>query len=124
MGAPKRYPVAHTEQLFLLAVRAREAGLDFELFWLEAIRPGQKPITWAVPEQHRPLGCVVWPRDTEDRETARRSVMDPAVKEAWRAAYMREPERSVDRAVRIVLAAFEDAGSDVVEPLERAVLVA
>lgn len=102
MAARQKYPTAH-EQLLVLAVAARRVEVPFDVFWLEAIRPGLPPVTWRTPEGKRPGGCVVWPNDTDDRALARGVFNDEEVREGWRLAYERRPPRRRDTALAILL---------------------
>jgi hypothetical protein len=89
MPAPERYESPQS-QLFRLAVEARAEGLDFEEFWTRALRPGKSLVTrhWSDP----PPECVVWPRDTFDRQNAMAAIH--ATREGWRRAYEgEEPSR-------------------------------
>jgi len=60
-------------------------GTPFEEFWRRAVRPGCPPVTWGTPIEKRPAGCVVWPRDTDDRKLYRDVTED--CKDGWRRAY-------------------------------------
>jgi hypothetical protein len=86
VAARARYPSAH-EQLLGLAVVAREEGLAFAAFWARAVRPSKPPVTWQTPEERRPYGCVVWPRDTTDRNAARAVTDSAEVRSGWMRAY-------------------------------------
>jgi hypothetical protein len=86
VAARARYPSAH-EQLLGLAVVARGEGLTFAAFWRRAVRPGKPPVTWQTAEENRPYGCVVWPRDTKDRNAARQVTGSAEVKRGWMRAY-------------------------------------
>jgi hypothetical protein len=82
---------------------ARARGRDFEDFWLEAVRPGEPPITTRKlgPNGEMddiPVGAVIWPSDTADRAVEQAAT--EAMKEAWRRAYNREPETPGDRAIK------------------------
>lgn len=98
MAARQKYPNVH-EQLRDLAIEARRDGVDFDTFWARAVRPGVKPVTWATPEEERPYGCVIWPRDTENRNLSRRITDSVEVREGWRRAYDRAPQTKGDLAL-------------------------
>lgn len=101
MAAHQRYPAVH-EQLSLLALRARAEGLDFTAFWERAVRPGQQVVTWRMPEERRPFGCVVWPNDTFDRQTAQEATLDVVVVEGWRRAYELVPASRREAALKVL----------------------
>jgi hypothetical protein len=84
MAARMKYPTAH-HQLRELAEMALLEGTPFEVFWADAIRPGLPAITWATPLERRPGGCVVWPRDTFDRNCSIGATLD--ARDTWRRAY-------------------------------------
>lgn len=90
MAAPRKYPPPH-EQLLWLAKAALKRSEPFDFFWLEAVRPGQPAITWATAPADRPFGCVVWPRDTFDRNNCIAATVDENVREGWRRAYEGAP---------------------------------
>ena len=95
MPARARYE-SPSAQLLRLAVQARADGLDFAAFWHRALRPGQPLVT-----RHRsllPEGCVVWPRDTFDRQNDMRAIY--STKRAWRRAYEGLPPTRGDLAVQ------------------------
>lgn len=96
MAAPCRYPAAH-EQLLMLAREAKQEGLSFEEFWERAVRPGRSPVTWSTPESRRPEGCVVWPRDTNDRNVS--IAATTAARAGWRRAYEGVPAPRRERAL-------------------------
>jgi hypothetical protein len=96
MPAPTKYPVAH-EQLLELARAARAEGMDFDSFWERAVRPGMVAITWARPEEKRPVGCVVWPSDTADRQIAVAATL--GAREGWRRAYDQIPMKAREAAL-------------------------
>lgn len=96
MAAPPKYPTPHA-QLLALAREAREAGVEFEAFWLRAVRPGLSAVTVATPPHRRPEGCVLWQRDTFDRNNAR-DAMEEA-KEGWRRAYEGLPPSRAEMAL-------------------------
>lgn len=108
MAAPARYPTSHA-QLRALAEEARREGVPFEDFWDRAVRPDQPPVTYYKPECERPADCVVWPRDTTDRNLARAATED--AKEGWRRAYLNLPAPSSERALTIL--------SPILDELER-----
>lgn len=96
MAAPPKYPTPHA-QLLALAYEARAEGLDFEDFWERAVRPGLPAVTVGTPERRRPAGCVLWQRDTFDRNNAR-DAMEEA-KEGWRRAYEGAPPTRAEMAL-------------------------
>lgn len=98
MAARQQYPTPH-EQLRDLAIIARAEGLPFDVFWQRATLPGEKPVTWATPERERPDGCVIWPRDTTDRNMNREIVASKEVREGWRRAYEGWAPTRADRAL-------------------------
>lgn len=99
MAAPARYPTPHA-QLLRLAEDAKREGIPFEEFWDRAVRPGLPPVTYYQPEAERLKGCVVWPRDSVDRNLARAATEDS--REGWRRAYEGvEPTRS-ERALIVL----------------------
>ena len=80
--APARYDPPHV-QLRRLAEAALCDGLDFETFWERALRIGKPLVT-----RHRespPDDCVIWPRDTFDRQNARLAILE--TRWAWESAY-------------------------------------
>lgn len=87
MAARARYPSTH-EQLLDLAIRALGEGLPFVAFWDRAVRPGRAPVTWGTDRDRRPYGCVIWPRDTVDRNLSREVTMSAAVRQCWERAYL------------------------------------
>lgn len=101
MAAHQRYPSVH-EQLRCLALEARAAGMEFEEFWLEAVRPGLPPVTWRTPPSRRPEGCVVWPNDTFDRQCVRDATLAEDVMEGWRRAYDVEPPLRREAALTVL----------------------
>jgi hypothetical protein len=114
MAAHVKYPPAH-EQLFVLAVRARRAGLSFEVFWADAVRPGQAPVT--VATRNPPAGAVQWPRDTNDRNVAIGATI--ACEEGWRRAYEGMAPTGPERALLLlapILGAVIAASTDL-EPV-------
>lgn len=96
MAAPAKYPAPH-EQLLALARRARLEGLAFEEFWERAVRPGRPAVTWATPIERRPAGCVVWPRDTRDRNVSISATLDAM--SGWRRAYLGLPAPRAEAAL-------------------------
>lgn len=84
MAARTKYPEPH-RQLLALATRARTEGLAFDAFWERARRPGRPPVTWATAEEDRPRGCVIWPRDTTDRNIS--IAATDGARDGWRRAY-------------------------------------
>lgn len=126
MAARVKYPPPH-EQLLQLARWAKWAGLSFEGFWADAVRPGRPAVTWAWPEEKRPDGCVVWPRDTTDRNISIAATL--GAKDGWRRAYSGIEASRGDRAIerlRPVLEAVaaRAAAEDRPEPALRAVTAA
>ena len=106
MPAPQKNPPAH-EQLFTLAVLARREGRSFEDFWRLAVRPGEPAVTWATPAHGRPARCIVWPRDTRDRQLSRAATNE--AKEGWRRAYEGEPPSGPEKALALLAPLFEMA---------------
>jgi hypothetical protein len=98
VAARPKYPTPHA-QLGELMVEARREGLTFDEFWDRAVRPGRSPVVFRSAEEGRPAGCVVWPNDTADRRDALEVIRDPLVKDGWRRAYERQPERRQDRGL-------------------------
>lgn len=96
MAARAKYPAPH-EQLSALAREARLAGISFDEFWEEAIRPGQSPVTWQTPEDLRPYGAVIWPRDTTDRNISIAATL--GAREGWKRAYDRLPPHKGEKAL-------------------------
>lgn len=84
MAAPQKYPTPH-QQLRELAEMALLEGTTFDCFWERAMRPGQPPVTWATEPDRRPGGCVVWPRDTFDRNVSIAATLE--ARDGWRRAY-------------------------------------
>lgn len=105
MAARPRYPSAH-EQLLVLALEARASGASFDVFWKRALRPGRAPVTWAVPAEVRPAGCIVWPRDTKDRNVSRDVTCSREVREGWRRAYEGVPPTRADVALQALSPVF------------------
>lgn len=62
---------------------AKSEGLGFEDFWTRALRPGRALVTrhWS----DLPDDCVVWPRDTFDRQNAMAAIYE--TRDGWRRAY-------------------------------------
>lgn len=96
MAARAKYPPPH-EQLLLCAQWARWADMTFEEFWAEAVRPGKPAVTWAMPEDRRPANCIIWPRDTADRNISIAATL--GAMDGWRRAYERIPPSKGDRAI-------------------------
>lgn len=87
-------------QMLALAMAARRRGLDFEEFWMEAVRPGRKQgrITTAHPDP--PAGAVRWPSEWSEGTQWREAVV--ATKEAWRRRYEgEEPTRAESALVEL-----------------------
>lgn len=97
MAARAKYPATH-EQLFALAEQARLAGVPFEEWWEEAVRPGQPAVTWNTPEPLRPYGAVVWSNDTGDRNLS--IAVTLGAREGWRRAYNRLPPSRGEEALK------------------------
>lgn len=111
MAAHQRYPSPH-EQLSVLALAARREGLSFGAFWERAVRPGLQVITWRMAVERRPVGCVVWPNDTFDRQQALEATLDPVVADGWRRAYELAPPERREAALKVLapqLAALDAA---------------
>lgn len=96
MAAHAKYPAVHA-QLLELARLARAEGLPFEEFWRRAMRPGERSVTWGVESGRRPVGAVVWPRDTADRNVALAATR--GARDGWRRAYDQLPPRRSEAAL-------------------------
>lgn len=93
MPAPQRYP-SPAEQLRKLAVVARREGIEFDEFWVQALRTTvnkkrgtlilEAPIARAGME-NPPEGVILWPGDARDRKLAFDVLLE--TKEVWRIAY-------------------------------------
>lgn len=103
MAAHQRYPTP-TTQMQSLGAEARARGMDFDAWWLEAIRPGRTPIITTTPKGRRPAGCVVWSSDSAESRSWRDAVS--ATKDAWRRAYTLMEPMPADRAVVALAAAL------------------
>ena len=104
--APARYDSPHV-QLRRLAEAALVEGLDFESFWERALRVGKPLVT-----RHRtcpPGDCVIWPRDTFDRQNARLAILE--TREAWRSAYEGLPPRREELALQALGPALDGFGA-------------
>jgi hypothetical protein len=99
MAARAKYPTPHA-QLGALMVEARREGLTFQEFWERAVRPDRSPVVWRTPVADRPVGCVVWSNDTAIRAADREVYRDARVRDGWRRAYERLPERRRDTALK------------------------
>jgi hypothetical protein len=95
LPAAERYESPH-RQLRRLAEDARREGLDFTEFWDQVIRPDRPLVTRHRPDP--PTDCVIWPRDTFDRQNARKAIME--TREAWRRAYEGETPTRGDLALQ------------------------
>ncbi len=84
-------------QLVTLATMARARALTFEEFWLEARRPGERPITWTTPVLLRPPRTVIWPSRNPDLAEALQIIDE--LKDGWRRAYDRETPTAPERAL-------------------------
>lgn len=96
MAAHQLYPTP-TTQMHELGRLARARGLDFETWWLEAIRPGRTPIISTTPVEKRPEGCVVWSSDSAESRSWRDAIRD--TKDAWGRSYDGMDPTAADRAV-------------------------
>lgn len=96
MTAHARYPPTH-EQLLELAREAKREGLSFAAFWQRAMRPGRTAVTWAVAPERRPEGCVIWPRDTTDRNISIAATL--GAREGWRRSYQGLPPTRTEAAL-------------------------
>lgn len=84
----------------VLAASARERGLSFEEWWLEAVRPGMPAIVTTTPLTRHTPGAVVWPSDSADGRLWRQATAD--VKEGWRRAYERLEVSRSERALYLL----------------------
>lgn len=112
MAARAKYPASH-EQLFALARKAKTRGLSFDEFWQLAVRPDQPAVTWATPAEERPRGCVVWPRDTQDRNIS--IAATKGAREGWLRAYQGLPPSRHEAALNVLrpgLAALATVGAE------------
>lgn len=82
-----------------LARDAIRAGVPFDTWWREAVRPGAPPIL-VTSEQPWPSGCVIWPSDSADRNNWRLAT-DRAI-DGWRRAYEGVPATQQEKALRIL----------------------
>lgn len=100
MPAPAKYPTPPA-QLLVLAIRARAGSDPFVEFWLSAIRPGKSPpITIKTPPASRPVGAVVWPRDSYDRSVWQEAMY--SAEEGWKRAYEGLPPTRAERALAVL----------------------
>lgn len=104
MAARAKYPASH-EQLSALARLARLEGLSFEEFWARAVRPEERPVTWASAPGDRPGGCVVWPRDTTDRNISIAATL--GARDGWRRAYEGLTPTRQEAALSVIRPALE-----------------
>ena len=104
MAAPQKYPTAHA-QLRELAEMALLDGMPFDTFWQMAVRPGLPAVTWATPEDRRPAGCVVWPRDTFDRNCSIGATLES--RDTWRRAYEGCAPTRAERALLVLRPGLE-----------------
>ena len=113
MPAPARYASPHV-QLRLLAEAALQDGVDFEEFWEQALRLGKPLVT--RHKANPPADCVIWPRDTFDRQNARKAILE--TREGWRRAYDGEPPLIPELALQALGPALEgfDLCGDVASP--------
>lgn len=95
MAPPQRYP-SPAKQLLELGRKAKAEGLPFATFWIEAVRPGETPITTRKLST-APATAIIWPSDTTDRAAEQAAV--EAMREAWRRAYEGLPPTRGERAV-------------------------
>ena len=111
--APRRvYPEPAT-QLAELAAAAKRAGVEFDLFWRQAMRPGERaPL---VTDPSAPDSVVRWPSDRGARIGWRTALLDDQVREAWRRAYEDLPPTRGELAIALLLSALADAPAG--EPL-------
>ena len=63
-------------------------------------------MTVATPPARRPLGAVVWPRDTYDRGVCREATL--GAREGWRRAYEGEEPSRAEHALRMLAPYLED----------------
>lgn len=87
-----------------LAAAGRRAGLTFDEWWEEAVRPGLPPVITTNRREIRPERCVVWPSDSQDCKSWRVATED--VRDGWRRSYEQiRPERR-EAALRILAPAL------------------
>ena len=106
MPAPARYSPPHV-QLRLLAESALAEGLGFDEFWERALRPGKPLVT-----RHKinpPGDCVIWPRDTFDRQNARAAIID--TRRGWKRAYEGKPPVRAELALQALGPVFDGFGA-------------
>lgn len=117
MAAPTKYP-SPLQQMHELAIEARAAGLDFDQWWEQAIRPGRTIVM--VTTKNPPAGAVLWPTDRNDRVTWMGAIEDS--KEGWRRAYVKAPPTIHEAALRLLapgLAALDEVAEELYEADER-----
>lgn len=138
MPAPTRYDAPHT-QLGELALLAKQRGLSFEEWWIEATRPRccwrcrparvtlqpdcpecgkrtQGPAPVVPTTADKPPGAVVWPSDSIDRRTSLAAIDES--RDGWERAYTGQPplkrEEAIPKLFRALLEADRerDRGND------------
>lgn len=82
-------------QARVLLGRARHLGFDFERAWLFAL--GTAP---SFSD-----GRVRWPHDTDHRREWKAVFAMRDTREAWRAAYCKEPQRATETPISMLVAA-------------------
>lgn len=113
MAAPTKYATP-LEQLIELATQAIRDGVEFETFWLRAVRPGMTIVMTTT--KNAPEGAIRWPTDRNDRVTWQGAILD--AQDGIRRAYEKEPP-TVHEAGLMFLAPHFEAMREVERDIER-----